>query len=57
MAASGAAHWPQNRMPDGFSAWQRNPAFAADAFSFTPPDGVDVVGEPVTKAQVVPVAD
>lgn len=41
----------------GFSVWQRNPAFAADAFSFTPPPGVDVVGEPVNKAQVVPVAD
>lgn len=41
----------------GFSAWQRNPAFAADAFAFTPPEGVDVVGEPVNKAQVVPVAD
>lgn len=41
----------------GFSAWKRNPPFAADAFSFTPPAGVDVVGEPVNKAQVVPVAD
>lgn len=41
----------------GFSAWKRNPAFAADAFSFVPPEGVDVVGEPVNKAQVVPVAD
>jgi outer membrane lipoprotein carrier protein len=41
----------------GFSAWKRNPAFARDAFSFTPPEGVDVVGEPVNKAQVVPVAD
>lgn len=41
----------------GFSAWQRNPVFAADAFSFTPPPGVDVVGEPVNKAQVVPLTD
>ncbi|MEN1942291.1 outer membrane lipoprotein chaperone LolA [Luteimonas sp. MJ293] len=29
-----------------FSNWQKNPGFAADAFSFTPPPGVDVVGEP-----------
>jgi outer membrane lipoprotein carrier protein len=41
----------------GFSAWKRNPAFAADTFSFTPPAGVDVVGEPVNKAQVVPLTD
>lgn len=40
-----------------FSAWKRNPAFAADSFAFTPPVGVDVVGEPVNKAQVVPLAD
>jgi outer membrane lipoprotein carrier protein len=41
----------------GFSAWKRNPAFAADTFDFTPPAGVDVVGEPVNKAQVVPLTD
>ena len=41
----------------GFSAWKRNPAFAADTFSFTPPAGVDVVGEPVNKAQFVPLTD
>ena len=29
-----------------FSNWQRNPRFAADTFRFTPPAGVDVVGEP-----------
>ncbi|MGY0633043.1 outer membrane lipoprotein chaperone LolA [Luteimonas sp. A478] len=29
-----------------FSNWQKNPSFAADAFRFTPPPGVDVVGEP-----------
>jgi outer membrane lipoprotein carrier protein len=28
-----------------FSGWKRNPAFAADTFRFTPPRGVDVVGE------------
>ena len=29
-----------------FSRWQRNPRFAASTFKFTPPAGVDVVGEP-----------
>ncbi|TWG91842.1 outer membrane lipoprotein carrier protein [Luteimonas sp. J16] len=28
-----------------FSGWKRNPAFAAGTFRFTPPPGVDVVGE------------
>ncbi|WP_298575546.1 outer membrane lipoprotein chaperone LolA [uncultured Luteimonas sp.] len=28
-----------------FSSWKRNPAFAADTFTYTPPAGVDVVGE------------
>lgn len=28
-----------------FSGWERNPVFAADTFRFTPPPGVDVVGE------------
>jgi len=28
-----------------FSQWQRNPAFSADTFRFTPPEGVDVIGE------------
>lgn len=28
-----------------FTGWQRNPRFAADTFRFTPPAGVDVVGE------------
>lgn len=41
----------------GFSAWKRNPAFVADAFTFTVPEGVDQVGEPVNKAQVVPLTD
>jgi len=27
-----------------FSQWVRNPAFAADTFRFTPPEGVDVIG-------------
>ncbi|KAF1709753.1 outer membrane lipoprotein carrier protein LolA [Pseudoxanthomonas kalamensis DSM 18571] len=29
-----------------FTDWKRNPRFAADAFRFVPPDGVDVVGDP-----------
>lgn len=28
-----------------FSGWKRNPGFARDTFRFTPPAGVDVVGE------------
>ena len=27
-----------------FSAWKRNPAFAATTFKYTPPKGVDVIG-------------
>lgn len=28
-----------------FSGWKKNPAFARNTFSYTPPKGVDVVGE------------
>jgi len=28
-----------------FSQWTRNPVFAADTFRFTPPEGVDVIGD------------
>ncbi|TYT23803.1 outer membrane lipoprotein chaperone LolA [Luteimonas viscosa] len=28
-----------------FSGWKRNPSFTRDTFTFTPPAGVDVVGE------------
>lgn len=28
-----------------FSQWKRNPSFAADTFKYTPPKGVDVIGE------------
>lgn len=28
-----------------FSDWKRNPSFARDTFDFTPPAGVDVIGE------------
>lgn len=38
----------------GFGPWQRNPAFAAGTFRFTPPKGVDVVGSVMTGAQVSP---
>lgn len=29
-----------------FSGWKRNPSFAANTFTFSPPKGVDVVGGP-----------
>ena len=28
-----------------FDSWNRNPAFAAGTFRYTPPKGVDVIGE------------
>ncbi|MBS0194802.1 MAG: outer membrane lipoprotein carrier protein LolA [Proteobacteria bacterium] len=37
-----------------FSAWRRNPAFAKGTFAFTPPKGVDVVGEVTPAADVHP---
>ena len=40
-----------------FSGWQRNPAFAADHFRFSPPPGVDVVGEVAESAEVIPLQD
>jgi len=40
-----------------FAHWQRNPKLAADAFKFTPPKGVDVVGDPTPAAEVHPVKD
>jgi outer membrane lipoprotein carrier protein len=40
-----------------FEGWRRNPAFAADTFRFTPPAGVDVVGETADAAEVYPVRD
>ena len=40
-----------------FSQWQRNPTFAAATFSFTPPEGVDVVGETAESADVFPIRD
>jgi outer membrane lipoprotein carrier protein len=35
-----------------FSSWQRNPKLAADAFRFTPPQGVDIIGDPKPDAEV-----
>jgi outer membrane lipoprotein carrier protein len=40
-----------------FSDWKRNPSLAADAFRFTPPKGVDVVGDPTPAAEAHPVKD
>ncbi len=40
-----------------FSHWQRNPAFAAGTFAFTPPEGVDVVGEMAASAEVHAIKD
>ncbi|MGA8278909.1 MAG: outer membrane lipoprotein chaperone LolA [Rhodanobacteraceae bacterium] len=40
-----------------FSDWQRNPKLAADTFAFTPPAGVDVVGDLAPAAQAFPLKD
>lgn len=40
-----------------FSNWQRNPQFAPDTFQFTPPLGVDVIGETADAAQAFPIKD
>ena len=40
-----------------FAHWQRNPKLAADAFKFTPPKGVDVVGDPTPAAEAIPIKD
>ena len=40
-----------------FSAWKRNPSLAADTFKFTPPKGVDVIGNTDPGAEVYPVKD
>lgn len=37
-----------------FSGWQRNAKFASDLFKFTPPQGVDVVGDPTPAAETHP---
>lgn len=40
-----------------FEGWRRNPAFATETFRFTPPAGVDVVGEMAESAEVTPIRD
>ena len=40
-----------------FADWKRNPAFPAGTFKFTPPKGVDVVGDVKPQADVFPVKD
>jgi outer membrane lipoprotein carrier protein len=40
-----------------FQDWQRDPGLAADAFSFSPPAGVDVVGDPGADAEVFPIRE
>ena len=40
-----------------FTNWQRDPKLPADTFAFTPPKGVDVVGDPGADAEVFPIND
>jgi len=40
-----------------FSHWQRNVALPAGDFRFTPPKGVDVIGDPTPAAVVHPIKD
>lgn len=40
-----------------FDDWQRNAELPADTFRFTPPDDVDVIGDPTPAAEVFPVED
>ena len=40
-----------------FDHWKRNPSRPADMFKFTPPKGVDVIGNPDAGAEVYPVKD
>lgn len=40
-----------------FHDWQRNPRLDAGRFTFTPPPGVDVIGEQVESAVVTPLRD
>lgn len=44
-----------NRTEIRFSQWQRSPKLAADTFRFTPPKGVDVIGDITPGAEVFPV--
>jgi outer membrane lipoprotein carrier protein len=38
-----------------FSDWRRDANLATDTFTFTPPDGVDIVGDPGSDAEVFPI--
>jgi len=38
-----------------FSNWERNPKLAAKDFKFTPPKGVDVIGDAASGAEVYPI--
>jgi len=40
-----------------FANWKRNPALPADAFRFTPPKGVDIIGDPTPAAEVHPIKE
>lgn len=40
-----------------FSEWKRNPQLPVDSFKFTPPPGVDVIGDPTPAAEAHPVRD
>lgn len=40
-----------------FSHWQRNASLPATTFKFTPPKGVDVIGDPTPAAEVHPIKD
>lgn len=40
-----------------FTDWKRNPALPADTFRFTPPKGVDVIGDTGPGPQVIPIGD
>jgi outer membrane lipoprotein carrier protein len=40
-----------------FSDWKRNPQLPPDSFKFTPPPGVDVIGDPTPAAVAHPVKD
>ena len=46
-----------NRTTIAFSHWRRNPQLADGTFRFTPPKGVDVIGDPTPAAQAFPVKD
>lgn len=40
-----------------FSGWKRDPRLAPDTFTFTPPEGVDIVGDAGADAEVFPIQD